>query len=183
MSTTARRLTYDDLLAMPEDGRRHEIVHGELIELPSPEVVHQRLLSALFLLVHSWVSRHQLGEVFFAPLDVRLSPHNIVQPDLIYLSAARFGRVEQRPIEGAPDLIVEILSPSNRDYDERVKADLYAKHHVAEYWTVDANQDVVRGRTLAGERYQPMPVEGGILLSIALPGLELDVPALFAEAR
>ena len=182
MSTTARLLTYDDLLALPDDGKRYEIVDGELIEMASPEGIHQHLIGLLYLIIRPWVAQRGLGDVFIAPLDVRLSPHVIVQPDLIYLSAARFGRFRGRPVDGAPDLVIEVLSPSNRDYDERTKAGLYARHRVPEYWTVDAIETDIRARTLRAGRYDLLPQEGGILRSAVLPGLELDVAALFAEA-
>ena len=86
MSTTARRLTYDDLLHMPDDGRRYELIGGELIASTSPDAIHQRVLRWLLRRFDDFVTERQLGEVFCAPLDVRFEPSEVVQPDLIFLS-------------------------------------------------------------------------------------------------
>ena len=179
MSTAARLLTFDDLAETPNDGQRYEIIGGELFVSPSPEAIHQRLLRVLLLLLNDFVTEQQLGEVFFAPLDVRLAPHDIVQPDLIVLSAARFGVVESRPIEGAPDLIVEILSPSTRDHDQVRKAELYARSGVPEYWIVDTEARTLRGLTLVEGRYETIAQEGSVLRSVVLPDLTIDIAALF----
>lgn len=183
MSTVAPPLTYDDLLRMPDDGKRYELIDGELIEMTSPEAIHQRLLGRLFRVLDDFVTDRDLGEVFVAPLDVRFAPPNTVQPDLVYLSYARFGVVESRPIDGVPDLIVEILSPSTREYDEGRKAQLYERFGVPEYWLVDAEQRAIRGKALVDGRYEPMTQEGDVFRSRLLAGLVIEVGSLFAPPR
>ena len=183
MATTTRLLTYDDLLAQPEDGRRYEILDGRLIELASPEVVHQRVLGWLYRWLYAFVADRNLGEVLLAPLDVRLSTHNIVQPDLIYLSRERFGRVEKRPIDGAPDLLVEILSPSTRDRDRGEKMAIYARHGVLEYWLVDVDEHSVNVYGLVGDHFAPLPQDAGTARSAVLPGLTINLAPLFAGVR
>ena len=180
MSTTARRLTYDDLLQIPDDARRYELIAGELIELPSPDPVHQRVLRWLLRRVDDLVTERQLGEVFCAPLDLRFEPTEIVQPDLIFLSYERFGVVSGRPIDGAPDLIVEILSPSTRDKDLVEKKALYERFGVREYWTVDPEARAITVHALRQGRYVDQPSDGGVVRSTVLPGFAIDVADRFA---
>jgi len=183
MATATRLLTYEDLERLDGDGKRYEILDGRLIELASPEVVHQRVLRRLLGWFDNFVTAHDLGEVFGAPLDVRLSTHNIVQPDLIFVSYARFGVVEKRPIEGAPDLLVEILSPSTGARDRGEKMVIYARHGVREYWLVDIDHQVVTVFGLVGDRYEILPQNEGTARSSVLAGLSIDLTALFAGAR
>lgn len=183
MATATRLLTYEDLERLDGDGRRYEILNGRLIELTSPEVVHQRVLRRLLGWFDAFVTTHDLGEVFDAPLDVRLSPHNIVQPDLIFVSYARFGVVEKRPIEGAPDLVVEILSPSTGARDRGVKLAIYARHGVQEYWLVDIDARTVTVFWPVDDRYETLPQDEGVARSAVLAGLTIDLAALFAGGR
>ncbi len=183
MSTVARPLTYEDLEQLPDDGKRYEILDGRLIELTSPSVAHQRVLRRLLRWLDHFVTEHDLGEVFSAPLDVRLAPHNIVQPDLVFVSYASFGVVQDRPIEGAPDLLVEILSPSTRERDQGQKLEIYARHGVREYWTVDTDNQTLTVFALVDHGYEAVTQDDGIARSAVLPGLTIDLAALFAGGR
>jgi Uma2 family endonuclease len=133
------KLDYDDYASMPDDGKRYEILDGELAVTASPVVRHQRVSRNLEFLLHAYVSAHGLGEVFDAPLTVILDAHTIVEPDLVFVSSARAAIVKERFIDGAPDLLVEILSPSTAARDRGAKAKLYAQLGVDEYWIVDAD--------------------------------------------
>ncbi len=95
MSIPTRPLTYDDLVQMPEDGNRYEIIGGELVVIPAPIPVHQRVLKPVFRLIDGFVEARGLGEVFFAPLDVQLGEHDIVEPDLIFIARERLGIMER----------------------------------------------------------------------------------------
>ena len=144
MSILTRPLTYDDLVQMPEDGNRYEIIGGELVVSPAPIPLHQRVSKRAFLLLHGFVEAQGLGEVFFAPLDVQLGEHDIVEPDLVFIARERLGIVERTRVIGVPDLLVEILSPSTRARDEVLKARLYAEAGVREYWIVDPDERTLR---------------------------------------
>src|SRR5262245_25633583 len=105
-------LTYDDYAAMPEDGHRYELYEGELVMTPSPRPRHQSVIGHLYLVIAEHLRGHALGEVYLSPIDVILSRITVLQPDLVYVEQARLGIVTERAIEGAPTLVVEILSPS-----------------------------------------------------------------------
>lgn len=130
-------LTYADLQGMPEDGRRYEILEGELCVTPAPTTHHQRVSRNLEFVLHAYVTQHQLGEVFDAPIDVVLDQHTVVEPDLVFVATARLAIIRERAIEGAPDLLVEIASPSTQARDRGAKQQSYARYGVAHYWRVD----------------------------------------------
>lgn len=133
MSLLTRPLTYDDLLPMPKDGKRYEIIGGELHVAAAPSRKHQDALADVFESLRAWVRPRRLGKVYFAPVDVRISPTDIVEPDILFIRQDRLHIVEANTVEGAPDLIVEVLSPSTRDLDLVRKAALYANAGVEEY--------------------------------------------------
>lgn len=182
-TTTFPPLTYDDLKQMPQDGNRYEIIDGEPVVSPAPSLIHAEIVARLFVLIREFVLRHKPGgRVFTAPVDVRLSPPRIVEPDIIYVSPER-RRILANPalIEGAPDLIVEVISPSNRPYDERVKFRIYAEAGVCEYWLADSERRTLTLLTLESGDYVALPLDGVIARSRLLPGLEVDVDALFTD--
>lgn len=141
---TSTKLTYDDYMELPDDGKRYELIDGELILSPSPSARHQRVLIRLLVILNAYVGKHGIGEIFCAPLDVVLTPINVVEPDLIFISNKRTGVVVDHHIHGAPDLLIEILSDSNRRHDEIVKRVLYEHHGVDEYWIVDPDVERIR---------------------------------------
>jgi len=133
-------LTYDDFCALPDDGRRYEILDGDLYMSPAPIPFHQRVSANLNDILRQHVRRNSLGQVFYAPVDVLLSEHNIVEPDLVYISKANIGILTDKNIKGPPDLLVEILSPSSAVRDTRDKRNIYARCGVPWYWIVDAER-------------------------------------------
>jgi Uma2 family endonuclease len=177
-----RPLTYDDLAALPDHGQRCELIGGEICELPSPTFSHQWAIVALIRLLSDWVIPRKLGVNVSAPLDVRFDPRNTVQPDIIILSRERFhllGRAALKLIDGAPDLLIEILSSSNQGYDFIKKATLYATFGVREYWIVDPMAKTVFVQVLRDNLFVPLVFEDGIVRSEVLPGLEIDPKELF----
>ena len=184
MVPTDLKLTTEDYELFPDDGRRHELIDGEHVVTPSPTVPHQRVSGNLFEALRAAVRAQGSGEVIFAPMDVILSRHDVVQPDLLYVSAERSGIVTDR-LRGAPDLAVEILSPSSRRTDELLKRRVYERHGVAELWIVDPDIEVVRVYRNEGERFA-RPVElsaerGDTLTTALLPHLQVEVAALFGR--
>ena len=182
MIATLRPLTYDDLLDMPDDGQRYEIIGGEMIVTPSPTANHQRVLFQLIRLLDAFVLEHGGGELFIAPFDVQLGYHDIVEPDLLFIASDQ-GRVpgEQHKFEGSPNLVVEVISPSSRQTDRVKKMALYARSGVQEYWIADPEQRVLVVNVLEGQTYVPVsPDAKGWVTSRALPGLGVDPTTIFA---
>ena len=131
-----RKLTYEDYAKTPE-GERWELIDGELIMPPSPKEAHQSVQADLGASMHLFVREKDLGRVYFAPFDVVLSDIDTVQPDLLFVSKEQLHIITDDNIQGAPDLVVEIRSPSTARQDWTVKRELYARHGVKEYWLVD----------------------------------------------
>ncbi len=130
--------TYDDWARLPDDGTRYEVINGELYMTPSPSVSHQSASAHLFTRMSTFIESRGLGIVFSAPLGVRLPNQPVpVQPDIVFVSSARKSIIGKEYIEGVPDLVVEILSPSNWMYDRQEKFRLYQTSGVPEYWIVD----------------------------------------------
>jgi Uma2 family endonuclease len=176
---TSTKLTYEDFLLLPDDGRRHEILDGEHSVNPSPNTKHQMASGAIFAALFSYATSHGLGYVFHAPYDVVLSEHDIVEPDLLFVSTARRAIITDANIQGAPDLVVEILSPSNRGYDERVKYQAYERFGVGEYWIVDPDAETVTVYRRTGGKF--VRAESGDPLNTPLlPGFSLELGSIFA---
>ncbi len=128
----AVKLTYEDYRKMPED-ERYELIDGVLIMAAAPNMAHQTTQRKLVWRMASTVETEGLGEVFFSPCDVVLSEHTTLQPDLIFVSKENADIITDANIQGAPDLVVEIISPSSTGHDWVTKRDLYARHGVKEY--------------------------------------------------
>jgi len=168
---------------MPDDGKRYELIDGEVFVSPSPSEKHQRASGQLFLSMGGHVVRYDLGRVYYAPFDVVFGEKTALQPDLLFVSKARLGIIGPEYIIGAPDLVVEILSPSRAAYDRVTKLEQYALFGVAEYWIVDPMAESVEIYVLAGRKYELKGSFTGsqILSTPLLPGWELAVSSLFAE--
>lgn len=174
---SSTKLTYADYLLFPDDGLRHEIIDGEHFVTASPATRHQRVSQRLYHLIQTYLDAHPVGEALYAPYDVLLSKTDIVVPDLLYLSKERAGLITEKNLQGAPDLVIEILSPSTRPRDERLKRDLYERVGVEEYWLMDPERDVVcvyRRATSAFEEPREY-TRGELLTTPLLPGLELPL--------
>ena len=143
-TTSAPPLTYEDYVLIPEDGMRHEIIDGDEHMTPAPTTPHQRIVLNLATALKVQAERTSAGEVFVAPCDVLLSDTDIVQPDVLFVTSGREPIVKERGIEGAPDLIAEVVSEGNRRHDEVRKRKLYARHGVPEYWVVDPALETVK---------------------------------------
>jgi Uma2 family endonuclease len=150
----ALKLTYEDYVTLPDDGRRYEILDGELVVTPAPTTRHQLVSGNLEMILRAHVRAHDLGTILDAPVDVILDQATVVQPDLLFVSKAKGHIVEERAVEGAPDLVVEILSPTTEHRDRGAKMKLYARFGVAHYWLVDVEAQVVEVRMLADGTYQ-----------------------------
>jgi Uma2 family endonuclease len=179
------KLTYDDFLQFPDDGKRHELIDGEHYVTPSPSTKHQRISGNLYFLIRGWLELHPIGTLFYAPYDVVFSDFDVVEPDLLYVSQARAAEIlTPQHARGVPELVVEIASPATRRRDETIKRRLYERAGVDEYWVVDPELDVVRVYRRM-ERGFARPVElareaGDTLTTPLLAGLELPLARVFA---
>ena len=174
------RLTYDDLCLLPNDGKRYEIIEGELFVTPSPISLHQRVVTQLTVELGSFLKRHRLGEVFVSPFDVVFSRYDVVEPDVLFISKARSTVLTPKNVQGAPDLVIEVLSKSTRDVDRTIKLKLYARYGVEEYWVIDpgvpAAQIYRRGKS-GLERVRALK-HRDLLSSPLLPGFSLKLAEL-----
>jgi len=173
------RKTVADFMRLPE-GTLAELIDGEIYtRSPSPETVHQRVVGHIYLALRTFVEPRRLGEVLLSPLDVHLGTGDIVEPDVIFVRAGR--RLVRRWIYGAPDLLVEVISPSRPERDLIVKRRVYMDAGVREYWIVDPKARTVEVLALAGTRWRPAGYfrVGNAIRSRVLPGLRLPVRRVF----
>jgi Uma2 family endonuclease len=189
MATTShfdRRLTYDDLVRMPDDGLRHEIIDGVHYVTPSPARRHQVLLGRLHLAIGGYLAdRPAAGELYMAPFDTVFTQWDVVEPDLLFIAADQLNILTDANVQGAPALVVEILSPGTKRRDLETKSRLYDRGGVREYWIVDpeANTVVVHRRSGDGgfPLAQSLPNDANVLTTPLLPGFSLSLQLLFRE--
>jgi len=180
------KLTYDDYVHFPEDGKRHELIDGEHFVTPTPNRKHQAVSSNLLGMIWSHLQQHPVGRVFSAPFDVILSTFDVVEPDLLYISRQRLAEIETSPwVKGAPNLVVEIGSPATRKRDATVKRRLYERFGVEEYWVVDPELDTIDVyRSVEGryERTSQLTLEqADVLTTPLLAGLVLPLVKIFED--
>ena len=186
MAGSATKLTYEDFVLFPDDGKRHELIDGEHYVTPSPNTRHQACLRNLTAVLVPFVHERRLGKVFFAPFDVVFTRHDVVEPDLLYISAERADVLTEANVQGAPDLVIEVLSPSSRRQDEVLKRDLYERGGVTEYWIVDPEAETVkvfrRGESGGFVRPELLSLrEGDVLVTPLLPGFQATLDAVFGD--
>jgi len=164
---------------MPDEGKRYEVLDGELYVTPAPSPLHQRLSKRLQRQLEDFFERGGLGEVFNAPVDLILAAHDIVQPDLLVV--AEPGQVSHRAIEGVPLLVIEVLSPSTRAQDRGVKSRRYAELGVAHYWIVDPDAETIECLRLEGSIYRVVAEASApaTLTHPDWPGLTIRLDALW----
>ena len=174
------KLTYQDYAKTPE-GEIWELIDGEKFMPPSPGTAHQRIDMRLGSRLNSFVDDRDLGEVFSAPFDVVLSDVDVVQPDLLFVSNERSHIITPANVRGAPDLVVEIRSPSTAGRDWTIKRGLYAKYGVKEYWVVDPVEHRVWVMLLDDDRLEEVRSYGmgDVLTSPTLEGFSIDLGDIF----
>ena len=174
------KLTYEDYAKTPDD-ERWELIDGELIPMASPTVPHQSVDALLGAKLVILVTEQGLGMVFHS-IDVVLSPHNTFRPDLIFVSNERAGIITHANIQGAPDLVVEIRSPSTAGLDEVTKRELYERYGVPEYWLADPEAQTVTVLLLGESGYEVVGIyaKGDTLTSPTLKGFSLNLDEIFA---
>ncbi len=180
-SAAAPRLTYDDYLGLPDDGSRHELIGGEHCVSPAPAVLHQRVLARLMIDLGGFAARTGCGEVLTGPVDLVLSPHDVVQPDILFFARGNEPR-EERTVSYPPDLVIEILSPATRSRDRGAKRRLYERAGVREYWTIDPEEATATVHRLRAGRFdrgtELAAAHGGALTTPLVPGWSLPLADL-----
>lgn len=182
------RLTYDDFVRFPDDGKRHELIDGEHYVTPSPSRRHQKLSGRLHFEIEQFLRMHPgLGEIYYAPFDVVLSFHDVVEPDLLFIAADQAEILTEKHVKGPPALVIEILSKSTRKRDARIKRRLFERTGVREYWLVDPELDAVQvfRPTAEGKlaRVSELTAEDDHTLTTPLlPGCAIGLRELFREA-
>ena len=181
MEQTRIRCTAEEYLDLPE-GEPYQLIGGKLTMTPAPGWRHQRISRRIEMRLATYVEEHDLGEVFDAPTDVLLNEQNVVQPDLLFISKGREGLLSERGvIDGAPDMVIEILSPSTSTVDTLEKREVYERSGVREYWIVDAEGRTVFAYALKNSRYELIykASRGERIPSSVVKGFELFVDEVF----
>jgi Uma2 family endonuclease len=180
MNLATTKLTYHDYLLLPDDGKRYEILDGDLLMTPSPVTRHQTIAMRLSHLFMTYLETHPIGVVLAAPCDVVLSEFDVVEPDLLFVRHNSAARITEKNIQGPPDVIIEILSPGTATRDRDLKRKRYELFGVQEYWLVDPDQNSLEILALQDGTYVHIcratrPTE---CASPLLPGLVLNLARL-----
>jgi len=175
-----KKYTYEDYLKTPAD-ERHELIEGELLMTPSPATKHQRISRKFEFILEKYVTENDLGEIFDAPYDVHLDNENVVQPDILFVSKERASIIGEKNIQGAPDLLIEILSEGTAYLDLVRKKKLYARFGVKEYWIADPGEETVDVYTLKDGLYalQKTYSKNDTLESFLLSGIKIALKGIF----
>ena len=147
-------LTYEDYLAMPDDGRRYEILDGEIAVTATPVTLHQLIVGNLYWVLRGHIHGRRLGQVYLSPITVILANTTVVEPDLVYVDNGRADLVGERGINGAPSLLIEVLSPSTAANDRGPKFQAYARYGVPCYWIVDTDARALEAYELGVDGYR-----------------------------
>lgn len=179
MITDKHTHTYEDYLRLPE-GAPYQLIAGELIMSPSPGFYHQKIVTKLATEFLNFVEMKNLGEVVCAPMDVKLADDEVYQPDIIFISEANRSIIHER-IDGAPDLVVEILSEATAYYDLRHKKNIYEISGVKEYWIVDPMEKTIEVYHLTHKKFQLVSEvkQTGSVSSILLNGFQIELEKIF----
>lgn len=182
LEESKEKYTYEDYDRLPE-GAPHQLINGELIVTPAPTTNHQRIIGRLHILLVEYIDANPCGEVLLSPIDVYFSETETYQPDLIYISKDRRNIVGKQKIESAPDLVIEVLSPSTAYYDLHRKKEVYQQSGVLEYWIVDPIERSVEVYENSDRRYNLVKkyTDDNVLESVLLKGLKVPLKKVFGE--
>jgi Uma2 family endonuclease len=178
------KFTYKEYRVLPDTGPRYQLIHGDLVMSPSPNTRHQTIVANVFAALYGFVKAQNLGRTLIAPLDVILDDENVCQPDVLFVAKSRLTILVPEGVRGAPDLCIEVLSPSRRDLDLEIKRVLYARHGVIEYWIVDPENRTVAIFRLQDDATTPLQIlrrNSDLLSTPLLPNFSMSVEAVFSE--
>ena len=177
------RFSYDEYRALPETGPHYQLVDGDLIMSPAPTFRHQDILMRLIRFLDAHIEKNKLGKLLCAPLDVIFSDEDVYQPDLVFISNSRKSIIVPEGLRGTPELCVEILSPSNKELDQKTKRLQYARFGLPELWLVDPFANTLQIFRLQEDPHHAAQTlsETETLNSKTFPGLELKLDQIFAK--
>ena len=183
MSVAAAKLTWDDIKDLPEDAGRTEIVDGELVLSPTPASRHQRICTLLGVAIVPFITKRDLGWMFASPMHTILAAHAHYEPDLCFIRKNRLSIIKEKFIDGPPDMVVEVISESNRTHDTVVKFNDYARYGIEEYWLVDPREEEISTWFLSGGEYELLGRgrRGDRVTTRVLEGLDLNPDDVLAE--
>jgi len=180
---SSTKFTYEDYTLFPDDGNRHELIDGNHYVTPAPRTKHQKISGTLHISLGSDVQKTKCGQLLAAPTDVVLSDFDVIQPDLLYISSGRTTIITEENIQGAPDLVVEILSDGSRKTDEIIQRKLYERYKIPECWIIDPELETVKIYRLSDQGYvrsAELSLESNSTLTTPLlPNWELSLQQLF----
>lgn len=164
MIQTPPRTILEVFESLPE-GTLCELINNKIIMPPAPSYEHQNVSKIIFRQLDAFIESNNLGEVQYAPLDVYLGEENVFQPDILFISKERTHIIRQGKIKGAPDLVIEILSPGSDKYDRQEKKEVYERFGVREYWLIDPKTREVQGFYLESAQFLKIAAAPGVLPS------------------
>lgn len=178
--TIPKKYTYNDYLLI-DDEKRYEVMKGELIMVPAPFTIHQKILDNLGFFINKYVRDKKLGKILYAPTDVVFAEDVVVQPDILFVSNERRDIIKEAAIIGSPDLVIEIVSPSSASYDTIEKREVYEKYGVKEYWLVFPQEKAVEVLTIEKGIYKEFckAKKTGIVKSNIIGGLTVEIKEIF----
>jgi len=179
----APKLTKDDYRKLPDNGPRFQLIEGELYMSPAPNRYHQVISRNIEYLLLKYLEKNPIGELYHAPFDVYLSDNDVFQPDIVFVRKKNFDVLTDAGIEGTPDVVVEILSPSNAYLDRQAKLRVYARTGVTELWLVDPETRSIQVFLLQKDATKPASVygEGDHFSSPHFPGLSISGAEIFRK--
>ncbi|MCB1180254.1 MAG: Uma2 family endonuclease [Leptospiraceae bacterium] len=182
-SVLTKKLSYSEYAKMtPPDSGQYQLISGELVEMTSPNTKHQSIILNIVFYLQSYLRKSNIGKLFISPMDVIFQDGDVYQPDIFFISDQNKNIIEETKINGIPDFIVEVLSPSNAYYDLIVKKKVYEKCGVKEYWIIDPIQNTLDLFVLQNQKFQhKIQIENkGKIPSEIFPDLELELESLFS---
>ncbi|MDR1284426.1 MAG: Uma2 family endonuclease [Opitutaceae bacterium] len=180
---THRPFTVHDYRELPDNGPRYQLVEGDLYMAPAPNRFHQTYAGKIYSALDNWLDAHPVGKAYVAPFDVHLTDLNVYQPDVCYFSSERYACLTREGANGAPELAVEVLSPSSAHLDLGLKKEIYTRTGVLEYWIVDPDTRLVKVYHLPENSQAPAFTldKTGTLTTRLLPGFRLPLTKVFVE--
>jgi len=176
-------LTTEDYQRLPETGPRYQLIEGDLYRTPSPNRFHQDISRNLTFIFGTWLAENQSGKFYHAPFSVYLDEFDVFQPDILFVSNERSSILSDRGAEGAPDFIVEILSPRTAKIDRENKRKMYARHGVTELWIIEpeSRRIAIYRHDINAQEPHAVHEEGDIIETPIFPGLRIDTRRIFAQ--
>ena len=181
MKSAMTKMTYDQYCLLPEDRNQYELFDGELVMTPSPSARHQDIVLTLATKLAAHIGKYSLGKLYVSPLDTIFDEYTVLQPDILFVSRERVAAIVKERIEGSPDLVVEVLSPSTFHKDIRRKMRVYSQFGVREYWIVDPEEQTMELYQRVGEKLEldRRFASQETFQSSLLPGFQLEVRSIF----